>query len=155
MVILLSYRAEISTDGASVRIFSDEPLLCPTCGKSVLIYRDCVRRFFRRAGGDGIWVRIPRARCAVCRELHRLLPVFLCPFKHYLADVIADILENRIPAADLSLLDHPCETTIARWREWAGAGLAGLAENPLYACFSKNARTSAAQSFAAFFSNTG
>ncbi|MCR5676375.1 MAG: DUF6431 domain-containing protein [Lachnospiraceae bacterium] len=155
MVILYSFQTEVVNNGDSVRILSEDLPLCPNCGRNHLIYRDSVDRRYRKTGGERFRVLIPRGRCESCNKLHRMLPLILCPFKQYLSDVILDIVENRIPPAELALIDYPCDTTISRWHEWAGDGFVNLEDQPLFACFSKNARTSAAQSLAAFFSKTG
>ncbi len=135
MVILLSYSEEIPKSGGPVRILSEEEHLCPSCGGGLLFYRDCVRRSSKQAGGMTRWFLIPRSRCSACRSIHRMLPLFLCPFKHYVSSVISGVLTGNQPFHAGQAEDYPCEMTMDRWRSWAGEDFCRLADNPLYQCF--------------------
>ena len=68
---------------------------------------------------------------------NRMLPLFLCPFKHYLSDLISGVLTGNQKFSSGPAEDYPCEMTIERWRCWAGENFCNLADNPLYRCFDR------------------
>lgn len=51
-------------------------------------------------------------RCGDCSSLHRELPNFILPFKHYISSVIEAAIESR--TAEISAED----STIRRWQRW-------------------------------------
>ena len=63
------------------------------------------------------WYKIPRCRCEHCGALHRMIPDFLIPFKHYETEVIGGVLEKVI-TPDTAPDDGPCEMTMLRWLRW-------------------------------------
>ena len=92
--------------------------LCPECKEGNLIFHDYCKRIVRHEDGESEWIRIPRHQCdnPRCRKLHRMLPDFLVPFKHYLEDVISDAINDRL---NLELIDEaPSPATIRRWKRW-------------------------------------
>lgn len=63
---------------------------------------------------------IERRECTGCGRSHRLLPDDQVPHKHYSAEVIEKVVdEDFTEEEELEYEDYPCETTMARWREWA------------------------------------
>lgn len=92
--------------------------LCPVCKEGNLIFRDYCTRIARHEDGEVEKIRIPRHQCdnPRCQRLHRMLPDFLVPFKHYTEDVISDAVNDRL---DLTLInDAPSPVTILRWKRW-------------------------------------
>ena len=94
-----------------MRIFlitSKEESVCPCCG-SPLKYRDSRRRVQRKAGGRKEWCLIRRLRCSNdrCRRLHNELPDCMCPYKHYDAGLIEDVVVIRRPVWSMN---KPVET---------------------------------------------
>ena len=61
--------------------------ICSECG-GVLKYYDKVRRIVRTKGGVKCNVEVKRYRCGDCRTIHRDLPDFIFPYKHYDAEII-------------------------------------------------------------------
>lgn len=59
-----------------------------------------------------VYVYIPRAYDSD-RKLHRLLPPFLLPFKHYSAEEVASVVCN-----ECGQCTSASENTIRRWKEW-------------------------------------
>ncbi|SMC61134.1 DUF6431 domain-containing protein [Papillibacter cinnamivorans] len=90
---------------------SRENVSCPICGGQ-LLHRDRVIRTFRESDGERKRLSIRRLVCAECRRLHRELPDFIVPFKHYVCDVIEAAIEAIV--SDISADD----CTIQRWRHW-------------------------------------
>ncbi len=66
------------------------------------------------------WYQIEVWRCNDCTEqkLHRALPDFLAPYKHYNVDIITDIIDNVISSDDLGYENYPSDKTMFRWKEW-------------------------------------
>ena len=57
-------------------------------------------------------------KCTKCGILHRELPDFLVPYKHYTAEVISGVLDGQITPYDEDSADYPCEMTMHRWHHW-------------------------------------
>ena len=74
----------------------------------------------RIAGGGKEWCLIRRLKCSndKCRRLHNELPDCLCPYKHYDAGLIEDVVEGVVSEADRETEDYPCEGTMKHWRWW-------------------------------------
>lgn len=87
---------------------------CPTCGGETKRY-DKVRRIVRSKGGSERWIYIPRFRCIDCNHIHRELPNFIFPYKHYEAGIINGVLDGTITPDTLDFEDYPCEVTMKRW----------------------------------------
>lgn len=94
-------------------ITSDEST-CPKCG-GYLKYYDKVRRIVRTKGGNVYWIKVDRFSCINCGSIHRKLPNYLLPYKHYKADIIKGFLSGELTSFDLDYEDYPCETTIKQW----------------------------------------
>lgn len=60
---------------------------------------------------------IPRGKCSHCKRLHRALPDFMIPHKHFAAETISRVLEDEITSETFAG-DHPCESTMIRWHMW-------------------------------------
>ena len=160
MAILSAFSLEQLGDrqARTYRVHPLEEVLCPSCHKDHLIKRDDVWRPCRICSGNRFFFLIPRGRCPSCGTVRRELPIILCPDKRYSAATIYRLLMNphsldkrRIRKAK----QHPNKDTLTIWRKWAGPGFCNLADSVDYYCFSKNAQIIAAQSLAAFLSNTG
>ena len=98
-----------------MRIFlitSKEESVCPCCGSS-LKYRDSRRRVQSKAGGRKEWCLIRRLRCSNdrCRRLHNELPDCMCPYKHYDAGLIEDVVDGVVGEEDSGTMKH--------WRWWS------------------------------------
>ena len=92
--------------------------LCPVCKQGCLIFRDYCTRNVRYEGGETETYRIPRHQCnnPRCKRIHRLLPDFMVPFKHYAEDVISDAVNDRLDPFRTD--DAPSLVTIRRWKRW-------------------------------------
>lgn len=100
-------------------INSREECVCPCCG-SPLKYRDSRKRVHRIAGGGKEWYLIRRLKCSSdkCGRLHNELPDCLCPYKHYDAGLIEDVVDGVVSEEDTETEDYPCEGTMKHWRLW-------------------------------------
>lgn len=92
--------------------------LCPVCKIGFLEFRDYCKRIRRMEGGDAEWLELPRHQCSnlSCRKIHRMLPDFLAPFKHYEESVIVDAIDDRI-LPDTSD-ERPSAQSVIRWKHW-------------------------------------
>lgn len=100
--------------------------LCPVCREGSLIFRDYCKRTVRHEGGEAEDFAIPRHQCnnPRCRKVHRMLPDFMVPFKHYTEDVISDAVNDRL---DLCMTgDAPSPSTVMRWKRWIGLNSADI-----------------------------
>ena len=81
--------------------------------------RDQVKRHTRMLGGNKVWFEIERFRCKACRRIHRAIPMFLAPFKHYCLGLIASVLSHRVfPRSYEEEHNYPVEITMERWKRW-------------------------------------
>jgi len=92
--------------------------LCPVCKEGNLVFHDYCKRIVRHEDGETEWIRIPRHQCdnPRCGKLHRMLPDFLVPFKHYTEEVISDAVNDRLNPEWIN--DAPSPATIRRWKRW-------------------------------------
>lgn len=120
MVIISNYEIEYN-EKKDIFINSKEMCICPYCG-SQLKYRDSRLRVHKVAGGKKEWYLIRRLKCAndKCGRFHNELPDCLCPYKHYDAGLIEDVVDGVINGDDLETEDYPCEGTIKHWKWWMG-----------------------------------
>lgn len=88
--------------------------ICPLCGGN-LKYYDKVSRIVRTRYNKTDWVYIRRLRCLKCSTLHRELPDYLMPYKHYEREIIVGVIEGLIDSDILGFEDYPCELTIRKW----------------------------------------
>ena len=96
---------------------SKENPICPECGHH-LKYRDSCPRHCKLEGGEKVWVQIRRMKCPHCGKLHRELPDFMVPFKHYKVEIISGVIDGIVTADDEDSEDYPCMTTMERWKLW-------------------------------------
>ena len=61
---------------------------------------------------------IRRFRCQNCHSYYNELPNCLVPYKHYEAEVIADVLDEVILPEDLDSEDYLSFNTMLRWLQW-------------------------------------
>lgn len=87
---------------------------CPKCGGELKHY-DSVRRIIKSKYGKEKKVIIQRLQCVECHTIHRELPDFIFPFKHYEKDIIIGVVEGLITCETLGFEDYPCELTMMRW----------------------------------------
>ena len=75
----------------------------------------------KKAGGRKEWYLIRRLKCSndKCRRLHNELPDFICPYKHYDAGLIEDVVDLVVSEEDTETEDYPCEGTMKHWKWWA------------------------------------
>lgn len=87
---------------------------CPICGEK-LRYYDRVNRSVRTKNGIKSKTIIRRLKCQGCKTIHRELPDFIFPYKHYDADIIRGVVEGLITYETIGYEDYPCEVTMLRW----------------------------------------
>lgn len=87
---------------------------CPKCGGK-LKYVGPVKRMIRTKGGHTYWIRIRRMMCVDCGTVHRELPDFLLPYKHYERRIIQGVQNGTITPYDIEYEDYPSEMTMKRW----------------------------------------
>lgn len=118
---------------------------CPNCNVP-MEYRDTCKRIWRVEGGERRTVQICRMKCPICKKLHRILPDFLAPFKHYGTSVISRVIDGKLTHDILSCEDYPTDQTMIRWILWFelnktriegylksfGSALPGFTEELLY-----------------------
>lgn len=88
--------------------------VCPDCGGN-LRYYDSVKRIVRTRYGKTNFIKVRRLKCDVCKKVHRELPDYILPFKHYEADIIFGVVEGLISPDVLGFEDYPCQSTINEW----------------------------------------
>ena len=106
---------------------SKEDCRCPCCG-SELKYRDQRLRVHKVAGGEKEWYLVRRLKCTndKCRKLHNELPDCICPYKHYDAGLIEDVVDGVVSEEDRETEDYPCEGTMKHWRWWSRMNAANM-----------------------------
>lgn len=109
MVIGCSYRITRNAE-----IESNEVHLCPFCHVP-LVYRDRVKRIVRSRDGVKTVYMIRRLKCPSCQAMHRELPDFMVPYRHYCKDVIDGVLRGQITPETIGYEDYPSELTMKRW----------------------------------------
>lgn len=115
MYIIKNYRR----DGKYI-LLDDNCFCCPVCKEGQLLFLDYCKRIVRYEGGEKEWIMIPRHKCdnEKCRKIHRMLPDFLVPYKHYSEEVISGVLENIVCADDMDSENYPNDYTMYRWQQW-------------------------------------
>lgn len=85
-----------------------------------LIFRDYCKRIIRYEDGTHEWIQIPRHRCnnPKCKRIHRMLPDFLVPYKHYNEETISGVLDGIVNPDDEDSEIYPSEKTMLRWHHW-------------------------------------
>jgi len=111
MIIISHYEKKFNSKTQIFSIISKENVPCPLCGGE-LHYRDCVARDVIQSSGVVETLKIRRMECPACECLHRELPDFVQPFKHYASEVIEAVLDGDCSSC-------PAEnSTISRWKAW-------------------------------------
>ena len=87
---------------------------CPDCGGRLKHY-DSVPRIVRTKYGKKQHIKIRRLRCCECKCMHRELPDFIFPYKHYDGEIIRGVIEGFITAETIGFEDYPSEITMTRW----------------------------------------
>lgn len=100
-------------------IVSNETVPCPLCGHE-LAYRDSVERIGLSFDRDRRIYIIRRMQCTnpSCHRLHRELPDFLTPFRHYESIIVEEGADGTVCADDPEVGCYPCEKTFHRWQAW-------------------------------------
>lgn len=93
---------------------NDCDFFCPKCGGQLKHY-DRVRRIVRTTGGLITWTKIRRMICSTCGAIHREIPNYIFPYKHYESRIIRGVILGDISPCDLDYEDYPCEATMIRW----------------------------------------
>lgn len=125
MVIISDYQLIFKIEDGKKLFFCGEVkdrTPCPECSEK-LKYRDSVLRTFKEEGGDKNSIIIRRLKCCYCLSLHRELPDFIAPHKHYTTDVIENVVDELINDGDY---DYPCERTMIRWKNWTLRNTSGI-----------------------------
>ena len=94
---------------------SKEECRCPKCGGE-LVYRDMVKRYQKKVGGERDTYMINRMKCLTCGKLHRQLTMEMLAFKQYYAEIVEDVQERVITENDA--IDYPSIGTMKQWRKW-------------------------------------
>ena len=104
----------------------EEPV-CPVCNAR-LQYRDQVPRIMKSYNGKKAFVMIERRKCQNpdCKKLHRCLPSQLTRFKHFLTDIIENVVDDIVipedpydPTAEKegATIESPSLRTVSRWKK--------------------------------------
>lgn len=88
--------------------------VCPDCGGVAKRY-DRVNRTVRTKNGETKSIKVERYKCVKCGKIHRELPSYILPYKHYESEVVQGVLEGLITSETLGYEDYPCEMTMSRW----------------------------------------
>lgn len=89
-------------------------LSCPLCNGYLKFY-DTVLRTVRTKNRNKKVIKLKRFKCTKCGSIHRKLPRYILPFKHYEKEIIAGVVNGYITCETLGYEDYPCEQTIQRW----------------------------------------
>ena len=88
---------------------------CNVCGQQMKYY-DSVKRIRKKAYGQKEWTLVPRYYCPHCSTVHRVLPFYLLPFKHYERVIIEGLMDKQLSTNMTEYEDYPCDSTIIKWR---------------------------------------
>lgn len=91
-------------------------IFCLRCGE-ISGYYDTVKRTVRTAYGKRYEVSIERYICTKCRFIHRELPDYLIPYKHYEKRIIDGFIFGNLSSDMLEYEDYPCSMTIQNWKK--------------------------------------
>lgn len=95
-------------------MITNDVMVCPICGGE-LTYYDKVKRILRTKGNVKQIVIIRRMKCLKCKSVHRELPDYIMPYKHYEASIVKGVKEGSITSNMIEYEDYPCEATMIRW----------------------------------------
>ena len=119
MTLITEYSVTGTKSGHEICI-SNESSVCPDCGKP-LKYRDKKIRIYKTYNGKKHHMLIRRLKCSTnggCGRLHNELPAFLSPYKHYVSEIIENVIDGVSTPYDPTSEDYPCEKTMHRWIVW-------------------------------------
>ena len=91
--------------------------LCLECGSSAKYY-DMVKRIVRGKNGKKRFITIKRYFCSSCGSVHRIIPDYILPFKHYEKSIINGFVSGKLSSEQLEFEDYPCDATIAHWKKY-------------------------------------
>lgn len=94
---------------------TDGALVCQRCDGE-LKYYDSVKRIIITKFRKTKTIIIRRLKCNKCGKLHRELPEFIFPYKHYEYEIIVGVTEGLITCETYGFEDYPCELTMLRWK---------------------------------------
>ena len=112
MVMITQFEKSYNPKTEKIHISGNKYPVCPKCDKT-MAYRDTCDRHGLNADAICQWYVLRRFKCVDCNNIHREIPDFLFPYKHYEADVIQAAIDGNKDgiAAD--------ESTIRNWRnQW-------------------------------------
>ena len=89
---------------------------CPKCNSNELKQYDKIKRLVKGTGGKKQWIEVYRYKCEKCNSIHRQLPDFIIPFKHYDKEIILGVQNGNISTETFGYEDYPCEETMKRWK---------------------------------------
>lgn len=89
---------------------------CSIC-KGLLTHYDKVERYIKTAYGYKRKIILNRSKCTKCGKIHRVMPVFVLPYKHYRKDIILNVIRGFITPDTIGYEDYPCEMTMIRWQK--------------------------------------
>ncbi|MCD8372223.1 MAG: DUF6431 domain-containing protein [Clostridia bacterium] len=89
--------------------------ICPLC-HGLLKYYDSVERIALTKFRKEQKFYIKRYKCVNCGKLHREIPDFIFPYKHYEKEIIIGVVEGLITENVIGFEDYPCDVTINRWK---------------------------------------
>ena len=81
---------------------------CPNCGGGLMHYDTVSRKCVMKDRNVSV-VKIRRMRCKKCKKLHREIPPYIFPFKHYETEIVLGVVEGLITSDTLGYEDYPCE----------------------------------------------
>lgn len=92
-----------------------EKCRCIDCN-GIVKYYDRTKRLIKTRGGKRHFIFIQRFKCNDCGRIHRVLPDYILPYKHYESEIIFGVLDGLINSDTYGYEDYPCEMTMNRWR---------------------------------------
>lgn len=87
---------------------------CKDCGASTSYY-DTVKRLVKEEYGKRRKILIERRVCKKCGSIHRLMPEYILPYKHYRKDIIRGFQNGVLSVTSLEYEDYPSESTVRLW----------------------------------------
>lgn len=97
-------------------MITNDITLCPQCG-GALKATGKVKRIIKKKSGVIEWFYIRRLLCVRCGKVHREIPNYIVPYKHYEKEIIQSVINDLITPDDLEYEDYPCEMTMKRWKK--------------------------------------
>lgn len=93
---------------------SNKLSICDKCGGKLKRYDKATRTVIQK-GGERKVFKIRRLKCSKCGKIHRELPDFLIPYKHYDCEIIKGVIDGYITSSTIGYEDYPSEVTMRRW----------------------------------------